>query len=715
MQCPKCHQPLADEDDEPYICCAGAPIEWQCQQCGKISEGFAFPYGRCVQCGGRLALREHETAGADTGSMAAVRMAFEVELGGRAFYQRAAASSGDEEMRALFARLAVMEGEHMETLSRRYHVDVPEPSPAFRIELAAIFAAVTSRPQDPANLFLIAMALEQKAAGFFAERAGRAPEGSVERRLFQELAAEEREHAALLATEYKRWRAGKPGLLSGDPLITAVRAVQPEGTPVPLCNGAALLLRNGQDEAGTALICGDQRLSYGELRAQVARAAGLWRQRGIGNGDRIAIRLVDGIDWVVAWLGAVWAGAVAVGVNPRIPSREWNYILDEAGFGLILAESAADTPAPWSDRVLALAEWQPALAAATPVEPQMVEEDQPAFWTHSSGTSGQPKAVVHAHQALRAIERVGRERLGISVDDRLFATSRLFFSYPLANSVFTGLRLGATVVLDPQWPTAASVAATVAATHPTILLSVPSLYRGLWQGGFAAGLVQAGVRRCISAGEALPESLAVAWRGQTGLEIIDGYGASETLILVMTSQSGSKGLQPSPGIGIRPLDEAAAAAGAPTRLLVQAPTLALGYLDRPAAQSESFRGGAFCPADLFVASGDGGWRFAGREDSLVKISGRWVSLVDVEERFALAADGLQEVAAVAVPDRDGIDGVALFYVASPGTQDAVERRLLERGAALPPHQRPRGYHSVAALPRTATGKLLRRRLAELLR
>ena len=53
MQCPKCHQPLADEDDEPYICCAGAPIEWQCQQCGKVSEGFAFPYGRCGQCGGR--------------------------------------------------------------------------------------------------------------------------------------------------------------------------------------------------------------------------------------------------------------------------------------------------------------------------------------------------------------------------------------------------------------------------------------------------------------------------------------------------------------------------------------------------------------------------------------------------------------------------------------------------------------------------------------
>lgn len=715
MQCPKCHQPLADEDDEPYICCAGAAIEWQCQQCGKLSEGFAFPYGRCGQCGGRLELREPEPAGGDTSSLVAVRMAFEIELGGRAFYQRAAAASADEEMRALFARLAVMEGEHMETLSRRYHVDVPEPSPAFRIELAAIFASVESRPQDPANLFLIAMALEQKAAAFFAERAGRAPDGSVERRLYQELAAEEREHAALLATEYKRWRAGKPGLLSGDPLLTAVRAAQPEGTPVLLCNGAALLLQNGQADAGTALVCGDQCMSYAELRARVARAAGLWRQFGVGGGDRVAIRLVDGIDWVVAWLGAIWAGAVAVGVNPRIPAREWNYIVDEAGFGRILAESAADTPAPWNDRVLPLAEWQAALAVATPVGPAMMEEDQAAFWTHSSGTSGQPKAVVHAHRALRAIEQVGRESLGVTSNDRLFATSRLFFSYPLANSLCTGLKLGATVVLDPQWPTAASVAATVAATRPTVLLSVPSLYRGLWQGGFAAAIVQAGVRGCISAGEALPESLRAAWREQTGLEIVDGYGASETLILVMTGRSGQQGLRPSPGVSIRPLDEAAAAAGAPTRLLIQAPTLALGYLDRPAAQSESFRGGDFCPADLFVASGDGGWRFAGREDSLVKISGRWVSLAEVEERFALAVDGLRELAAVAVPDRDGIDGVALFYVAGPGTEDAIERRLIEHGATLPPHQRPRGYHPVAALPRTATGKLLRRRLAELLR
>ena len=191
-------------------------MQWQCGQCGKVSEGFAFPYGSCPQCGGKLALCEGgRPVVAGRAAMDAVRMAFEIELGGRAFYQRAAADSSDDELRALFGRFAVMEGEHMETLSRRYHVQPPVPSPAFRVELAAIFAEVEHRPQDPDNLFRIAIALEDRAAAFFGTRAGAAPAGSAEQRLYIELGAEEREHASLLATEYKRWRERKPGLFSG--------------------------------------------------------------------------------------------------------------------------------------------------------------------------------------------------------------------------------------------------------------------------------------------------------------------------------------------------------------------------------------------------------------------------------------------------------------------------------------------------------------------
>jgi acyl-coenzyme A synthetase/AMP-(fatty) acid ligase/rubrerythrin len=714
MLCPKCHRPLVDEDDGPYICCADAPMQWQCGACGKVSEGFAFPYGRCPQCGGELALRTPEVAHAHAESLTAVRMAFEIELGGRAFYQRAAADSSDETLRALFGRFAVMEGEHMETLSRRYHVEPPDVSDNFRVELAAIFADVESRPQDPANLFRIAIALEKRAADFFISRVTKVTPGSAEALLYKELAAEEREHAAILATEYARWQEGKAGLFSGDSLVDAARATRDPGGALQALNGAAVLLE-GHEPARIALVCGDQQISYAELRDRVARAAAVWRARGLVPGDRVAIKLCDGIDWVVAFLGTIWAGGVAVAVNPHIPAPEWRYILDEAGFNVIVAENADDTPEPWKQRVILVEEGRRAVAAAEPIPPRLVDEDTPAFWVHSSGTSGKPKAVVHAHRFARDIERISRERVGITQEDRLFASSRLFFSYPQTNSLYAGLKIGATVILDPRWPTAETVAETVAAMRPTVLFCVPSLYRNLLHSGLAPKLAADGVRLCVSAGEPLPASLRAAWREATGIGMVDGYGASETLVLVLTALDGDDGLQPSPGVEVQAVDPASAAAGIPTRLCFRVACVSLGYLDRPAAQADSFRDGAFCPADLFVPTDGGGWRFAGREDSLVKIKGRWVNLVELEERLAAGTPGLIEAAAVILPDEDGVDAIAFFFVARTGDAEAVEAALRERAQAQQHYQRPKWLHAVDALPRTATGKLLRRKLSELIR
>ncbi|GAB3770350.1 hypothetical protein GCM10028796_37110 [Ramlibacter monticola] len=215
MLCPRCHRPLADAGEGPYICCADASLQWQCDTCGKVSEGFAFPYGGCPQCGGKLALREESGAVAtDAAALRAIRMAFEIELGGLAFYRRAAADSSDEELRALFGRFAAMEAEHLQTLCRRYHVEAPAHSHAFAVELAAVFGEQEHRPEDPAELFRIAIAMERKAATFFEARCANAAPGSPEQRLYLELGAEERGHVDLLETEYMRWRARKPGLFS---------------------------------------------------------------------------------------------------------------------------------------------------------------------------------------------------------------------------------------------------------------------------------------------------------------------------------------------------------------------------------------------------------------------------------------------------------------------------------------------------------------------
>lgn len=208
--CPRCRRPL--EGDESYICCAGEELRWRCTSCLKIAEGFAFPYGLCPYCKGKLELFERGAIEGDA-ARAAVRKAFEIELGGHAFYERAAREAQHPELQDLFGRMAEMEQEHMATLTKRYHAQLPAPSEDFQLDRAAIFAGVENHPEDPANLFRIAIAFEQRAVEFFTREGERAPAGSVERQLYLELAAEEREHVALLGTEFRRWQSGRAGLL----------------------------------------------------------------------------------------------------------------------------------------------------------------------------------------------------------------------------------------------------------------------------------------------------------------------------------------------------------------------------------------------------------------------------------------------------------------------------------------------------------------------
>jgi len=178
-----------------------------------VSEGFAFPYGLCPLCGeGKLEAIEQRSI-ASAAEHQAIRIAFEIELGGMGFYTRAAAQAEDALPRELFEKMARMEGEHIATLSRRYHVDLPAASSEFRIDRAAIYAGIDNKPEDPSNLFRIAIAFEERAVKFFEGAGAKAASGSPERLLYKELAAEEREHVALLTTEFARFREGKAGIL----------------------------------------------------------------------------------------------------------------------------------------------------------------------------------------------------------------------------------------------------------------------------------------------------------------------------------------------------------------------------------------------------------------------------------------------------------------------------------------------------------------------
>ena len=550
MLCPHCGQPRTDHDGADVLCCAAAWAEWHCRECGETSVAFAFPYGRCPRCGGQLALsRSGVDPGPDAAAIAAVRTAFEIELGGRAFYQRAAVEATDDNTRALFRRFAAMEGQHMEALARRHHVTEIPPTPeVFSTELAALFAGVESRPNEPGNLFRIAIAAEHRAAGFFLARAARARAGSADQRQCLQLAAEEHEHAQTLSAEFRLWRErrGRDGSRTLVQPPAAGRLPAWRSSTRPSFFWRRRTRRASRSRAARSI------LDYRELRARVARAAGAWRQRGLRPGDRVAVKLPDGFDWVVAFLGAIWAGGIAVGVNPHVPAADWHHILDEAGFSIILAENADDTPPPWKERVVT---WR---MPARPSHSHRAVEPCPSTKTRrlSGATRRAPPASPRpwcTGMASRARSSASRASAWASWPPTACSRHRaLFFSYPQANSLFAGLKIGATVILDPQWPTAASVAATAARMRPSVFFSVPSLYRNLLQAGLAPALAATGIRRCVSAGEALPPSLRQAWRDATGLGLVDGYGTSETQVLVLTAEAGEDGLRPSPGVEVRP-------------------------------------------------------------------------------------------------------------------------------------------------------------------
>jgi acyl-coenzyme A synthetase/AMP-(fatty) acid ligase len=482
-------------------------------------------------------------------------------------------------------------------------------------------------------------------------------------------------------------------------------------------NAAEYLLATGQVSA-IALECGTERLSYGELRAAVANAAGAWRARGLEQGERVLIFAPDSIAWVIAYLGAIWAGGVAVGLNSRLFERELSVVLSESGARFIwcnesarallerLLADVADPP-----QLVIDAEWSEHLAAAAAVPAAELPDDAPAMWIYTSGTTGVPKAVMHAQRSFIASADFAREVLGLGVQDRIYASSKMFFAYALGNSLCAGLRLGATVVLDGEWPTAERVAEVVERHRPTALFSVPTLYLKMLQAGVAARLRAAGVRHYGSAGEVLPAAVRREWREATGAAPVSGYGASETVALMFYCDDDSALLKPSPRLEYRMRD--GSDGGAVRRLWLRHPSVALGYWRRPEAERDSFADGWFSPGDLFRQGADRGLAFCGRADDMLKISGQWVSVLDVEQALLGASAGCVEgLAAIGFDNTEGLASIALFVVAAQGHETQARERIDAGIAALPKLKRPRLVKWVRELPLTATGKLQRRKLRE---
>lgn len=473
----------------------------------------------------------------------------------------------------------------------------------------------------------------------------------------------------------------------------------------PCMNAAELLL--GGEAGAVALIEGDNRLTYSELRARVERAAATWARRGVRPGERCVVGLPDGVDWVAAFLGLIWAGGIPIAISPRTDTSLIRDLVIDAGAAALLLEDDA-AAAVDNARAMGRSAWRQQLEETPVTAPlHQAQEDAPAFWLYSSGTTGKPKGIIHAQRTVANAHVFARDILGATPQDRFYSTSKLFFAYPLANALFAGLRLGASVVLDAEWPNPERVAQNVEQHRPTLFFSVPTLYRRLVE----AGVPFASVRCAVSAGEACPPDVADAWQRQTGLPLVNGYGTTETLSLMLYRTPEMSGIRPTPLTQVRVDAEAGGRDGA-VRLWFSHPSVALGYSREVTHDSARFGKNGFSPGDLFRpvgADGTEGWSFAGRSDQLLKVFGRWVDTIALEQALALRLQGKVRESCIVPRGAESEDTVALHLFVVPGEAgETVARAAAEEAIAdLPAYQRPAEIHVIAELPRTETGKLRR--------
>jgi 3-hydroxybenzoate/4-hydroxybenzoate---CoA ligase len=480
-----------------------------------------------------------------------------------------------------------------------------------------------------------------------------------------------------------------------------------------------------------ALLYGDKRLSYAELEALINRFGNALLEKGLGRGARVLFLMKDTPELVAGFLAALKIGAVAVALNTRSAAEDLRFAIADSGCRALLIDPEF---LPLFDEAmrrgarrppvvvvlgapsLALSDFldgQPALLPSAPTAP-----DEPAFWIYTSGTTGKPKAAVHCHQSVLPADRHLGEILGVKPGDRVYSSSKLFFAFALTHCLIGGLRLGATLILDPRWPSSEAVAETVRRHRPQVMFSVPTIYRNLLRDGHAGDSAFASVRTFVSAGERLPASLFERWREATGKPILEGIGATETLFMYIANtplahRAGATG-RAQPGAEVRLRSERGEPVAEPGRtgvLWVRMPSLCRGYWRQAARTKRSFVEGWYRTGDVMSFDREGWWYYHGRSDELLKISGQWVSPIEIEE-CALATPGVVDAAVVGVENADGLMRLAMFVVAADGAEQAlaIQERIKSR---LSIYKCPRDIRFVGQIPRTATGKIQRFLLREL--
>lgn len=474
--------------------------------------------------------------------------------------------------------------------------------------------------------------------------------------------------------------------------------------------------------------------TYGQLAERVARFGAALRGLGVRREERVLMAMLDTVDWPTAFLGCLKAGITAVPVNTLLTTDDYRYMLaDSRARCLVVSEALFPKfeqiigESPDLEHVIVAGEnphgyrlFDDLIGAVEPEDyTAPTTADDIAFWLYTSGSTGAPKGAVHVHGSLKlTADLYGTPVAGVKESDVVHSVAKLFFAYGLGNGMTFPLTAGATVVLNADRPTPDGVAALLRQHPVTMFFAVPTFYAGFLASPNAPAKSEVKIRRCISAGEALPEGIARAWKERYGVEISDGLGTTEMLHIFLTNSPGATKYGTTgkavPGYELRLVGEDGneVAQGEMGELQVRGPTSAIMYWNNREKSRATFMGEWTRSGDKYIQDEEGYYICCGRGDDMLKVSGIYVSPFEVEAALASHPEVL-EAAVVGWFDEQKLVKPKAFVVlkvpdrATEELTAALQEHVKQK---LAPYKYPRWIEFRIDLPKTATGKIQRFKL-----
>lgn len=500
--------------------------------------------------------------------------------------------------------------------------------------------------------------------------------------------------------------------------MTAITQAPPYPTLPDAFNLAAHVLAQAKaqpDKPALELLHGDHSdiWTYAELeRAVLGVATGLLAQ-GLKPGDRVLMRLGNSVEFPVLFLAAIAAGLVPVPTSAMLTSSEVTSLCDLVAPALIVADEGTALPVPLPCPVLPAA----ALAAMHALPPHPFDLGDPnrlAYIIFTSGTSGRPQAVAHAHRAILGRAMMMQGWYGLTPNDRLLHAGAFNWTYTLGTGLMDPWTMGATALIPAPGTAATDIAGLLRQARATIFAAAPGVYRQMLRAPLP-GLPA--LRHGLSAGEALPQTTRDGWQDATQTPIFEAFGMSEISTFISGSPSrpapiGSTGFA-QPGRHVALLDETGqpVAYESPGILAVHRddPGLFLGYFrDEPATKAR-FINDWYLTGDTASMAANGAITYLGRKDDMMNAGGYRVSPLEVEAVMA-RFPGITDSAAFELEVKPGTSIIACAYTGPhPLPEDALRAHAAQH---LARYKQPRAYHHLPQLPRNANGKLSRSALRQ---